>query len=130
MIKPRLDTLLERQLALRLRTGGREARPPDQLLLPQPRRGDIRRVPAADGRDDVQELPQIKEIAAGKIKYEYRGQDARAPAPWPGSSGYPAGSPRTRRSSWCGSRLRVGHAVRVVQTPASLNFVGRATFAA
>ena len=39
-----------RRLQLRLGDRGRQARPPDQLVLPQPRRGDVRRVPAADGR--------------------------------------------------------------------------------
>src|SRR3954469_157737 len=46
------------RLALRRRARGRQARPPDQLVLPQPRRGAVRRVHPADGRDGVEELPE------------------------------------------------------------------------
>ena len=65
----------------------------------------------------------LEEIAAGKSS------TATARATWPGScSESPAGSPPTRRLSSFGSRSRPGHSVRVIQTPASLHFVGRATF--
>src|SRR3954467_12298300 len=47
-----------RRLALRGRPRGCQARPPDQLVLPQPRRGPVRRVPPADGRDGFEELPE------------------------------------------------------------------------
>ena len=40
-----------RRFSLRRRRRLGEARPADQQLLPQPRRGRLRRVPAADGRD-------------------------------------------------------------------------------
>src|SRR3954468_13365653 len=46
------------RLALRVCTGRRQARPPDQLLLPQPRRGHLRRIPAADGRNRLEELSE------------------------------------------------------------------------
>src|SRR3954451_19380698 len=46
------------RLALRVRARLGQAGAPDQLVLPQPGRGDVRRVPAADGRHRVEELPQ------------------------------------------------------------------------
>ena len=46
------------RLALRRGRRRRQARPPDQQLLPRPRRGQLRRVHAADGRHpERQELP-------------------------------------------------------------------------
>ena len=54
----RRQTARPHRLPLRGRRRGRQACPPDQQLLPQPRRGQLRRVPAADGRDPGrQELP-------------------------------------------------------------------------
>src|SRR3954464_9399346 len=46
------------RLALRVRARLGQAGAPDQLVLPQPRRGDLRRVPAADGGHGVEELPE------------------------------------------------------------------------
>ena len=57
VISPRIDKLLESGLELRVRDRRRQARPADQQLLPQPRRGHVRRVPAADGRNRLEELP-------------------------------------------------------------------------
>src|SRR3954453_6554367 len=47
-----------RRLALRVRARCGQAGAPDQLVLPQPRRGDVRRVPAPDGGHRLEELPQ------------------------------------------------------------------------
>src|SRR4051795_8747560 len=46
------------RLALRVRDRRCQAGASDQLVLPQPRRGNLRRVPAADGGDGLEELPQ------------------------------------------------------------------------
>src|SRR3954454_15988786 len=88
-LKPRLTTLPKEQpsdqappgraagtcrLALRVRARRGQAGAPDQLVLPQPRRGDVRRVPAADGRYRVEELPQ--DLARGA-----RGRQAELPIP-------------------------------------------------
>src|SRR2546423_3854456 len=75
------------RLALRVRARLGQASAPDQLVLPQPRRGDLRRVPAADGRHRVEELPQDRARGAS-------GREAELPlpgvsqgaSPWPGSS--------------------------------------------
>src|SRR3954468_16432871 len=73
------------RLALRVRARRGQAGAPDQLVLPQPRRGHVRRGPAADGRYRVEELPQ--DLARGA-----RGRQAELPVPrvgnppWPGSS--------------------------------------------
>src|SRR3954463_12234883 len=53
------------RLALRVRARRGQAGAPDQLVLPQPRRGDVRRVPAADGRHGLEELPQDLARGAG-----------------------------------------------------------------
>src|SRR5947208_16844195 len=53
------------RLALRVRARLRQAGAPDQLVLPQPRRGDVRRVPAADGRHGIEELPQDRARGSG-----------------------------------------------------------------
>src|SRR3954453_16282848 len=75
------------RLELRGRDRGRQASPTDELVLPEPRRGDVRRVPAADGRDRLEELPE--DLARGNR----RGQDqvplpgvAPGAPPWPESS--------------------------------------------
>src|SRR5436305_15212371 len=76
-----------RRLALRVRARLGQAGAPDQLVLPQPRRGDLRRVPAADGGHRVEELPQDRARGA-------RRRQAQLPVPrltkgataWPGSS--------------------------------------------
>src|SRR3954447_18426795 len=62
------------RLALRVRARRGQAGAPDQLVLPQPRRGDVRRVPAADGRHRVEELPQ--DLARGA-----RGRQDQLPLP-------------------------------------------------
>ncbi|CAA9506914.1 MAG: DNA-directed RNA polymerase omega subunit, partial [uncultured Solirubrobacteraceae bacterium] len=64
----------ERRLQLRLRSRRGQACPADQLLLPQPRRGDVRRVPAPDGRHRLQELPHDR--ARGS-----RGREDQVPVP-------------------------------------------------
>src|SRR3954452_14807620 len=63
-----------RRLALRVRARCGQAGAPDQLVLPQPRRGDVRRVPAADGRYGLEELPQ--DLARGA-----RGRQDQLPLP-------------------------------------------------
>src|SRR3954453_15412974 len=101
-LAPRLTTLPKEQpsdqappgraagtcrLALRVRPRRGQAGASDQLVLLQPRRGDVRRVPAADGRHRVEELPQ--DLARGA-----RGRQDQLPLPsvtagallWPGSS--------------------------------------------
>ena len=72
----------------------------------------------------------LEEIAAGKIKYEYRvarrqGHRRHGQDPPRGTGGIAA----YKAVELVRLATRAGHAVRVVQTPASLNFVGRATFA-
>src|SRR5436190_24116326 len=62
------------RLALRGRPRGRQARAPDQLVLPQPRRGAVRRVHPADGRDGFEELPE--DLARGNRRRQ-------APLPLP-----------------------------------------------
>src|SRR3954468_11076849 len=62
------------RLALRVRARRGQAGAPDQLVLPQPRRGDVRRVPAADGGHRVEELPQ--DLARGA-----RGRQDQLPLP-------------------------------------------------
>src|ERR687895_376181 len=87
-------------LPLRLRPRRRQAGPADQLLLPQPRRKELRRVPAPHGGDGLEELPE--DLARGD-----RGGQDQVPLPlarrqrWPEScSAYPGGSPPTRQWSW------------------------------
>src|SRR3954470_10137445 len=62
------------RLALRVRARRGQAGAPDQLVLPQPRRGNVRRVPAADGRHRLEELPQ--DLARGA-----RGRQDQLPLP-------------------------------------------------
>src|SRR3954466_8898997 len=119
-----------RRLALRLRARCGQAGAPDQLVLPQPRRGHVRRVPAADGRHRVEELPQ--DLARGA-----RGRQDQLPLPGVtagGSSvarillGVTGGISAYKAVEVVRLATKAGHSVRVVQTPASLEFVGRATF--
>src|SRR2546423_15243413 len=77
------------RLALRVRARRGQAGASDQLVLPQPWRGDLRRVPAADGRHRVEEL--LEDLARGARRRQaqlplqglirLRGSGA-----WPGSS--------------------------------------------
>src|SRR5881392_2165988 len=62
------------RLALCVRARLGQAGAPDQLVLPQPRGGDFRRVPAADGRHRVEELPQDRARGA-------RGREDQLPLP-------------------------------------------------
>ena len=132
MISPRVDKpARERRLQLRHRDRRRQARAPDQLVLPQPRRGDLRRVPAADGRDRLEELPDDR--ARGS-----RGRQDQVPvprtdpttAPWRASCSASAGGIAAYKALEL-TRLatRPAMRVRVVQTPASTRFVGAASFA-
>ena len=58
VISPRIDRLLEQvDSNYAERDRRRQARPADQQLLPQPRRGHLRRVPAADDRNGLEKLP-------------------------------------------------------------------------
>src|SRR3954468_6823019 len=63
-----------RRLALRVRARCGQAGATDQLVLPQPRRGDVRRVPAPDGGHRLEELPQ--DLARGA-----RGRQDQLPLP-------------------------------------------------
>src|SRR3954451_9068297 len=63
-----------RRLALRVRPRRGQAGATDQLVLPQPRRGDVRRVPAPDGGHRLEELPQ--DLARGA-----RGRQDQLPLP-------------------------------------------------
>ncbi|CAA9521155.1 MAG: DNA-directed RNA polymerase omega subunit, partial [uncultured Solirubrobacterales bacterium] len=47
-----------RRLAVRRRRHRGQARAADQFVLPEPGRGGLRGARPADGRDDVQELPE------------------------------------------------------------------------
>ena len=140
VIKPRLDTLLERvdsHYAV--------------VLVAAKRARQINSYYHNLGEGTFDEYPppmvetgsknylkiSLEEIAAGKIKYRYRialqrslsGALIGTMCAWrASSSASPGGSPPTRRSSSCASLTKAGHAVRVVQTPGSLHFVGRATF--
>src|SRR3954451_3537013 len=66
----------------------------------------------------------LEEVAAGKVKYHYR-QDATHPMPrlLVGVSG---GIAAYKALELVRLATKAGHAVRVVQTPASERFVGRA----
>src|SRR3954452_5102657 len=117
------------RLALRVRARRGQAGAPDQLVLPQPRRGDLRRVPAADGGHRVEELPQDRARGA-------RRRQAQLPVPHleePGKMarillGVTGGISAYKAVEVVRLAIKAGHSVRVVQTPASLQFVGRATF--
>src|SRR3954453_23557603 len=63
------------RLALRVRARLGQAGAPDQLVLPQPRRGDLRRVPAADGGHRLEELPQDRARGARRGQAQLPLQD-------------------------------------------------------
>src|SRR3954447_8562347 len=117
------------RLALRVRARRGQAGAPDQLVLPQPRRGNLRRVPAADGGHRVEELPQDRARGA-------RRRQAQLPVPHleRGTAmarillGVTGGISAYKAVEVVRLAIKAGHSVRVVQTPASLQFVGRATF--
>ena len=102
LISPRVDRLIDHvDSQLRERDRGRQARPADQLVLPQPRRGDVRGVPAADGRHGrrrtTSRSPSRKSRAARSSTATGR---TRGPARWPASCSGSAGASRpTRRWS-------------------------------
>ena len=114
LISPRVDRLLEqRRLALRERDRGRQARAPDQLLLPQPRRGHLRGVPAADGRHRLEELPHDRPRGSrGRARSSTAtGKERQEQARWrASSSASPAASPPTRRWSSRAWPCKAGHA--------------------
>src|SRR3954449_604106 len=56
-LTPRRPPAGERRLPIRKRDRRRQAGAADQLVLPQPWRGHLRGVPAADGGHRLQELP-------------------------------------------------------------------------
>src|SRR5918998_2961053 len=103
------------RLPLRVCTGGRQARPPDKLVLPQPRRGHVRRVPAADGGHGLEELPE--DLPRG----DRRGQDQ---LPLPGVAtgmarlllGVTGGIAAYKSVELVRLAVKAGHSVRVVQT--------------
>ena len=69
----------------------------------------------------------LDEIAAGKIKYRYRASGRRGT--WLGILlGVSGGIAAYKAVELVRLATAAGHAVRVIQTPASLNFVGGATF--
>src|SRR5436190_7724733 len=81
-----------RRLALRVRARRCQAGAPDQLVLPQPRRGDLRRVSAPDGGHRVEELPQ--DLARGA-----RRRQAQLPVPHL-AQGARNGQDPPRRNGW------------------------------
>ena len=94
----------QRRLELRLRDRRRQARAPDQLLLPQPRRGHVRRVPAADGRDrDRRTTSRSRSRKSPRARSSTTtgrsGGSGRGAA---AARGQRRASPPTRRWSWCG----------------------------
>ena len=125
--------LRERLLqCLRSRRG--QAGAPDQLVLPQPRRGHVRRVPAADGRHRLQELPRRSPRASRR-----RQDQVPVPLETFGSAsaamtrillGVSGGIAAHKALELVRLATAAGHAVRVVQTPGRLRFVGTASFAA
>ena len=148
VISPRIDRLLEHvdsNYAERRRR--RQARAPDQQLLPQPRRGHVRRVPAADDRNRLEKLPHDRPRGG-------RSREDQVPLPL----GRPAGPAQRAAPALACERPQAlynvkvmarillgvsggiaaykalelvrlataaGHAVRVVQTPTSRRFVAR-----
>src|SRR5205807_2423786 len=120
-----------RRLALRVRARCREARAPDQLLLPQPRRGHLRRVPAADGRHGFEELPEDRpgrdrrrqdQVPLPRVAREREGAVARI------LLGVSGGISAYKAVELARLAIKAGHAVRVVETESAERFVGRATF--
>src|SRR5919108_366168 len=114
-LTPRRPTAGERGLALRQRDRGRQARAPDQLVLPQPRRGDVRGVPAADGGHRVQELPDHR--ARGS-----RGREGQVPLP-PLRGAFP-GDPAPEHAPLSHLEL-VERADALLIAPASANTVAK-----
>ena len=156
VISPRIDRLLEHvDSNYAERDRRRQARAPDQQLLPQPRRGNLRRVPAADGRDRLEKLPHDRPRGGS-------GGEDEVPLPLAPRAARGGPPPRKASASACQARppalqpevmarillgvsggiaaykalelvrlaTAAGHAVRVIQTPASRRFVGEASFAA
>ena len=122
MISPRIDQLLEqRRLQLRLRARRRQARAADQLLLPQPRRGDVRRVPAADGRDAARRTTsrsrsrKSPRARSSTTTARPRRQTAMARL----LLGVSGGIAAYKALELVRLATKAGHAVRVVQTPTS-----------
>src|SRR3954468_4787953 len=117
-------------LAVRQRDRGRQARAPDQLVLPQPRRGHVRGVPAADGGHRLQELPDHR---------PRRGRERQGQVPLPRLTsarpmarlllGVSGGIAAYKALELARLAIKAGHAVRVIQTEASTRFVGTASFA-
>ena len=124
---PHRQAARARRLQLRLRARGRQARPADQLLLPQPRRGDVRRVPAADGRDRARRTtsrsPSRRSPRARSSTTTGRdvGRARHGPASCSASA---AGSPPTRRSSSCAWPPRPGTPSGSCRRPRAQRFVG------
>ena len=132
MISPRVDRLLENVDSpyASVVVAAKRARQINSLL-PQPRRGHLRGVPAADDRHGLEELPHDRPRRG-------RGREDQVPLPrlsrtarWrASSSASPVGSRPTRRWSSRGWPRRPATRVRVIQTEASTRFVGTASFAA
>src|SRR3954447_20211873 len=126
----RRPTAGQRGLAVRQRDRGRQARAPDQLVLPQPRRGHVRGVPAADGGHRLQELPDHR---------PRRGRERQGQVPLPRLTsarpmarlllGVSGGIAAYKALELARLAIKAGHAVRVIQTEASTRFVGTASFA-
>src|SRR5262249_19358013 len=116
----------------------RQARASDQQLLPQPRRGHLRGVPAPDGRHRLQELPDDRARGSRERQGGLPISGMTPPAiPLPA----PHGAVPRIRLGVCGglaaykalefTRLatKAGHSVRVVATESATHFVGTASFA-
>ena len=144
MIKPRVDELLERTDTHYAAVRGRgQARPPAQQLLPRPRRGHLRGVHAADGRDADRQLPHDRARGARR---RARSSTATAPSarplqprPRPRLAGRSLGMARILLGVSGGiaaykalelARLatKAGHGVRVRDDPDRERFVGAASF--
>src|SRR5918994_1623500 len=132
-LTPRRPIAGQRGFALRQRDRGREARAPDQLLLPQPGRGHVRGVPAAHGGHRFQELPDHRPRGG-------RGRQGQVPLPRlsaadrPGKMarlllGVTGGIAAYKAIELARLAIKAGHAVRVIQTEASTRFAGIASFA-
>src|SRR5918994_219812 len=132
-LTPRRPIAGQRGFALRQRDRGREARAPDQLLLPQPGRGHVRGVPAAHGGHRFQELPDHRPRGG-------RGRQGQVPLPRlsaadrPGKMarlllGVTGGIAAYKAIELARLAIKAGHAVRVIQTEASTRFAGTASFA-
>ena len=154
-LAPHRPTARAGRLKLRRRDRRRQARAPDQQLLPQPRRGDLRRVPAADDRDASKNYLTIalEEVAAREDEVPLplgepgsaAGRRASAPAsacppraarsrtsrPCRGyCSASAAASPRTRRSSSCAWRPAPATPCASCRRPPAGASSGQASFAA